>query len=272
MAASRGSRHVDRLPNLSGSMRQKLLASSVCTCADLLSRADVQLVCDLDVHLADIRRLLAATAAAVAPRARTALDLLEGSAVYQCLRTGIPELDAHLLGGIRSGVVTELVGPAGIGKTQLCVALAAEALLAGRTCGAGVIYVDTERSFPPERLLVLLEQALAREDNSGSGGGGSGDATRLRAEALAARLLLLQPSTWEAYTDCLLSLRLRLLESPSQLLVVDSIAAPARAHHFGGARWQLQADLIRLSLTPFPPYVTPHFSETPPSSLTQFDN
>ena len=38
-------------------------------------------------------------------------------------------LDAVLRGGVPCGSVTELVGPAGIGKSQLCLMLAASALL-----------------------------------------------------------------------------------------------------------------------------------------------
>lgn len=35
------------------------------------------------------------------------------------LPTGLPALDASLWGGIPFGVITEVVGPAGIGKTQV---------------------------------------------------------------------------------------------------------------------------------------------------------
>lgn len=35
------------------------------------------------------------------------------------LSTGLPALDASLWGGIPFGVLTEVVGPAGIGKTQV---------------------------------------------------------------------------------------------------------------------------------------------------------
>lgn len=36
------------------------------------------------------------------------------------LPTGLKGLDEALCGGIPFGVLTELVGPAGIGKTQVC--------------------------------------------------------------------------------------------------------------------------------------------------------
>lgn len=52
-------------------------------------------------------------------------------------------------GGFPTGMITELVGPAGIGKTQTCLMLAAQACLPSNLGGlgedAGVVYVDTER-------------------------------------------------------------------------------------------------------------------------------
>ena len=52
-------------------------------------------------------------------------------------------------------MITELVGPAGVGKTQACLMLAAQACLPVRLGGlgedAGVVYVDTERKVHSER-------------------------------------------------------------------------------------------------------------------------
>lgn len=39
------------------------------------------------------------------------------------LPTGLKGLDEALCGGIPFGVLTELVGPSGIGKTQVCFSL-----------------------------------------------------------------------------------------------------------------------------------------------------
>lgn len=52
-------------------------------------------------------------------------------------------------GGLPTGMITELVGPAGIGKSQTCLTMAAQACLPacmgglGKDCG--VVYLDTER-------------------------------------------------------------------------------------------------------------------------------
>ena len=59
--------------------------------------------------------------------------------------------------------MTELVGPAGVGKTELCMTVAAQALIEGHEHGAGVIYLDTEGSFRPSRFAELLQRALLHE-------------------------------------------------------------------------------------------------------------
>lgn len=41
-----------------------------------------------------------------------------------CLWTGLPDLDAALRRGIPMGAVTEIVGPASVGKSQMCHMLA----------------------------------------------------------------------------------------------------------------------------------------------------
>jgi len=61
-------------------------------------------------------------------------------------------IDQILGGGLHSGQVIELVGRAGVGKTQWCISMAARVARNGR----GVIYVDTEGKFSPERLVQVL--------------------------------------------------------------------------------------------------------------------
>lgn len=70
------------------------------------------------------------------------------------LPTGLTSLDRALLGGIRVGTVTELVGRAGAGKTnfalQLCV-LAAK-------FNQGAMYIDTEKKLVLQRLHEISRE------------------------------------------------------------------------------------------------------------------
>ena len=65
--------------------------------------------------------------------------------------SGSDVIDELLHGGYEKGIVTTIYGPAGSGKTNLCI------LLAIRTAGCGkkIVYIDTESRFPIERLKQL---------------------------------------------------------------------------------------------------------------------
>ncbi|MDQ3869943.1 MAG: DNA repair and recombination protein RadA [Thermoproteota archaeon] len=68
--------------------------------------------------------------------------------------TGSRALDELLLGGIETQAVTEFYGEFGSGKSQICHTLcvtAGQPIDAGGL-GSGVIYIDTEGTFRPERL------------------------------------------------------------------------------------------------------------------------
>lgn len=56
-------------------------------------------------------------------------------------------------------MITELVGPAGIGKTQACLMMAAQACLPASLGGlgedAGVVYLDTERKVDMAKKNAL---------------------------------------------------------------------------------------------------------------------
>jgi len=68
--------------------------------------------------------------------------------------TGSRALNELLLGGIETQAVTEFYGEFGSGKSQIChtlCAIATQPVEAGGLDG-GVIYIDTEGTFRPERL------------------------------------------------------------------------------------------------------------------------
>jgi RAD51-like protein 1 len=79
--------------------------------------------------------------------------------------TTLPRLDDALRGGLPSGGITELVGPAGVGKTQVCMMLAAMMGMpvAVGGGGGGVLYIDTETKFSSARLVEI---AVARFPHS----------------------------------------------------------------------------------------------------------
>ena len=73
------------------------------------------------------------------------------------ISTGSKELDAILGGGIETGSITEIFGEFRTGKSQLCHTLAVTCQLDVESGGtnAKCIYIDTEGTFRPERLLAV---------------------------------------------------------------------------------------------------------------------
>jgi DNA repair protein RAD51 len=76
------------------------------------------------------------------------------------LKTGSEALDRLLGGGIETGSITEIFGEFRTGKSQLCHQLAVACQLPiDRGGGEGkCIWIDTEGTFRPERLIAIAER------------------------------------------------------------------------------------------------------------------
>ncbi|PIK43366.1 putative DNA repair protein [Apostichopus japonicus] len=76
------------------------------------------------------------------------------------LTSGSKELDKLLQGGIETGSITEIFGEFRTGKTQLCHTLAVTCQLPIDNGGGEgkCIYIDSEGTFRPERLLAVAER------------------------------------------------------------------------------------------------------------------
>lgn len=71
--------------------------------------------------------------------------------------TGSEPIDSFLKGGLETGIITNVFGESGSGKTNFCVQVAAH--LADQ--GEKVVYIDTEKGFSPERFKqIASEDAL----------------------------------------------------------------------------------------------------------------
>ncbi|KAL8516133.1 hypothetical protein ACS0TY_014704 [Phlomoides rotata] len=98
-------------------------ARNIITAKDALSLSEFELMELLDVGLEEVMLAVAHISEISCPPYQTAMSLLEQRNRNEYLAGHLPTrlkgLDAALCGGIPFGVVTELVGPAGIGKTQM---------------------------------------------------------------------------------------------------------------------------------------------------------
>lgn len=177
-----------------------------------------------------------------APRPASARSLLQSHASRSFFSTGLKSLDHCLKGGFRVGTVSELVGPAGVGKTQLAMQLCVMAA----QHGFGTVYLDTEKKLS---LARIREIALGRSSSSSEPTEGffyDGDATPQQEEVhhknpnqVLSNITVQSPSSTKELLTVMQSIEEEVLlrndeaisnpnKLPVQLLIVDSIAAPSR--------------------------------------------
>ncbi|XP_062503605.1 DNA repair protein RAD51 homolog 1 [Corticium candelabrum] len=145
------------------------------------------------------------------------------------LTTGSKELDKLLGSGIETGSITEIFGEFRTGKTQLCHTLAVTCQLPiDQGGGEGkALYIDTEGTFRPERLLAVAERY----------GLNGGDVLDNVAYARAYNS--------DHQTQLLLQASAMMAESRYALLIVDSATALYRTDYSG--RGELSARQMHMA-------------------------
>ncbi|MHA7646410.1 ATPase domain-containing protein [Nitrosopumilus sp. S4] len=74
------------------------------------------------------------------------------------ISTGLQKLDEFLSGGIPEGLIVDIFGGNGTGKTQLLLQLAINSIKKG----GHVLYFDTTGGFRPERILEIQNQSMTK--------------------------------------------------------------------------------------------------------------
>ena len=73
----------------------------------------------------------------------------------ELLSTGSSHLDHFLHGGIRTGMLTNIIGESGSGKSQFCFTICASLLKKNEN--VNIIFIDTSGTFRPERIFEIIE-------------------------------------------------------------------------------------------------------------------
>jgi DNA repair protein RAD51 len=76
------------------------------------------------------------------------------------ISTGLQKLDKFLLGGIPDGVIIDIFGGNGTGKTQLLLQLSINSI----KNDGHVLYLDTTGGFRPERILQIQKESKINSD------------------------------------------------------------------------------------------------------------
>ena len=143
--------------------------------------------------------------------------------------TGSKELDKLLQGGVETGSITEIFGEFRTGKTQLCHQLCVTCQLPVDCGGAEgkAMYVDTEGTFRPERLLAVAEKY------------------KLNGQEVLDNVAYARAYNSDHQTQLLIHASAMMSESRYALLIVDSATALYRTDYSG--RGELSARQMHMA-------------------------
>lgn len=196
----------------------RLAARGVRTASDLM-RSDLLDVADaLRVSVQGASRALCRVAKAVAPSATDVASMRRMDASGH-LPTKISPLDAAMRGGLPPRAITELAGPAGAGKTQMCFALLLSAAMPTTYGGKErrAVYVDAERKFSAKRVA---EMARAWTGHAMQDSDVQGTLARIR--------VVPPPEKVEDMAPLLLGLEQMMIQDRVAVVAVDSVAVLMR--------------------------------------------
>ena len=167
----------------------------------------------------DARALLATVSDRIVQQPVDALQLKQQIASLH-LTTGIDEIDRSLRGGIAARSLTEVVGPAGAGKTQFAMMMACRALAQNAVSEhdpegrpqPGVVYIDTEGAFSAQRAWQITQQLAPAAAH----------------DRLISRIRVFRVTSSEELMALLGQLESIIIEENVKLITLDSAARGAR--------------------------------------------
>ena len=209
---------IEKLPGVGPATAEKLIEAGF---TDLMSIAvsspqNLAEMADIGVNTA-VKIIAAARKEADVGGFKTGEELMEERKLVGKVRTGSEALDELLGGGFETQAITELFGEFGSGKTQLAHQMAVNVTKPVEDGGLGgtAIYIDTENTFRPERIVQMAE--------------GQG----LNAEEILADIRVAR--AFNSHHQMLLAEKAQEVakEHGVRLLVVDSLTAHFRAEYVG---------------------------------------
>lgn len=163
----------------------------------------------------------------------TASEMHTKRAELISITTGSRELDKLLGGGFETGSITEIFGEFRTGKTQICHTLAVTCQLPiSQGGGEGkCLYIDTEGTFRPERLLAVAEKY------------------KMNAEDVLDNVAYARAYNTDHQLNLLIQAAAMMYESRYALLIVDSATALYRTDYSGRGELSGEENLIYLRNT-----------------------
>src|SRR3989344_2363896 len=143
------------LPGVGAATAEKLIASGYTDLMSIATAPPSELIDATGMGDALAKKLIAIARSSLEMGFETGEELLKKREQVIKFTTGSQALDTLLGGGIETGAITECFGEFGSGKTQIGHTMAVR--VQKQIPGAIVVYIDTENTFRPERIIQIAE-------------------------------------------------------------------------------------------------------------------
>jgi len=139
---------------------KRLMNAGYTTLESLVLATSSELAAATGITESAARKIIAAARKRLNVEVMSAYDYYLQRKSVQRITTGSKKLDDLLGGGIETQAITEIYGPYGSGKTQLCHQVAVTVQLPPERGGLGrtTLFIDTEGTFRPERIVQIAER------------------------------------------------------------------------------------------------------------------
>lgn len=150
---------VEDLPGVGRTIAKKLTDAGYATLQALSTVPKALLMEEAGLGEKTAEKIILAAQQALNIGFKTADEVWERRKNIKRLTTGSPALDELIGGGIETGSLSEFFGEYRTGKTQIMHQLAVNVQLPVEVGGLGgsAIYIDTENTFRPERIIQMAE-------------------------------------------------------------------------------------------------------------------
>ncbi|RSN75965.1 MAG: DNA repair and recombination protein RadA [Thermoproteota archaeon] len=154
---------IDQLEELEGvgpATAKRLVEAGYTTLESLVLATSSELAAATGITEAAAKKIIAAARKKLNVEVMSAYDYYVQRRSVKRITTGSKGLDDLLGGGIETQAITEIYGPYGSGKTQLCHQLSVTVQLPEDKGGLGktALFIDTEGTFRPERIVQIAER------------------------------------------------------------------------------------------------------------------
>ena len=150
------------LPGVGAATAEKLIAVGFSDLMSIAVASPAELIDATGMGDAVAKKLIAVARSSLEMGFESGEELLRRREKVIRVKTGSKALDGLLGGGLETGAITECFGEFGSGKTQIGHALAVNVQSVEKDAVA--VYIDTENTFRPERIIQLAKGAGVDEE------------------------------------------------------------------------------------------------------------